>query len=206
MAETAIRRNREALLRMGSRQRSRPAILTRAAAVVIALLIVAPHAWSADPVVHIRNFGKVNDRLYRGGAPTPAGLKELADIKIITDLDLREPGEGTESERRAAESAGIKYINVPLSGFSAPTEGQIKRILSLITPDDAGRTFVHCRRGKDRTGTVIACYRIEHDGWSPQKALAEANSYGMSWMERGMRGFVLRFKPIDLAPAIAAER
>ena len=29
-----------------------------------------------------------------------------------------------------------------------------------------GPIFVHCRRGKDRTGTVIACYRIQHDGWA----------------------------------------
>jgi tyrosine-protein phosphatase SIW14 len=54
---------------------------------------------------------------------------------------------------------------------------------------------VHCRRGADRTGTVIACYRITHDGWSNRKALQEATSYGMSWIEFGMQRYVLAFQP-----------
>jgi protein tyrosine/serine phosphatase len=159
----------------------------------------------ADPAIQVRNFGKVNQRLYRGGQPTLEGLKDLAAMHVALDIDLREPGEGVETERREAESLGLKYLNIPLSGFSAPNPDQIKRVLSIIVPDDSVPTFVHCRRGKDRTGTVIACYRIEHDGWTPQKALAEANRYGMSWMERGMRGFVLSFKPIDLAHASALQ-
>jgi tyrosine-protein phosphatase SIW14 len=126
-------------------------------------------------------------------------------MHVLLDVDLREPGQPTEAERRLAEKLGIKYINVPLNGFGAPKPDEMKRILSLISADDAGTVFVHCRRGKDRTGTVIACYRIEHDGWDNEKAAAEADRYGMSRLERGMRAFVLKFKPIDLAPPLQAE-
>lgn len=52
---------------------------------------------------------------------------------------------------------------------------------------------MHCRRGADRTGTVIACFRIAHDGWSNRKALREAMSFGMSWLEFGMQRYVLAF-------------
>jgi protein tyrosine/serine phosphatase len=55
--------------------------------------------------------------------------------------------------------------------------------------------FVHCRRGKDRTGTVIACYRIQHDGWDNRHALEEAKEHGMSSFERAMRAYILSFKP-----------
>jgi protein tyrosine/serine phosphatase len=56
---------------------------------------------------------------------------------------------------------------------------------------------VHCLRGADRTGTVIACYRIAHDQWPNQKALDEALTFGMSWTERGMRNYVLHYEAIQ---------
>ena len=138
------------------------------------------------PVVHIRNFGQVNEHIYRGGEPTEQGLRELAAIHVMLDVDLREPGEGTEAERRIAESLGMHYVNVPMNGFTAPSVDQVKRVLGLMVPDDAGKMFVHCRRGKDRTGTIVACYRVQHDGWDNRKAQQEANTYGMSW-KAGMR-------------------
>ena len=156
--------------------------------------------------VHVRNFGQVNAHIYRGGEPTAEGLRELAAIKISTDIDLREAGSATENERRIAESLGMHYVNVPMNGFSAPSHAEVVRVLTLIVPDDAGKTFVHCRRGKDRTGTIIACYRIEHDGWDRHRAQEEANRYGMSWTERGMRSFVMAFKPIDLPPPLQGPK
>ena len=62
----------------------------------------------------------------------------------------------------------------------------------LLRPGD-GPVFIHCRRGKDRTGTVIACYRMQHDGWNNAKAQAEANEFGMSHLERGPKR---RFPPL----------
>ena len=171
---------------------------------LLALALPLLAAGADHPVIHIRNFGRVNDHLFRGGEPTPEGLRELAAMHVTLDIDLREAGSATESERRVAEGLGIHYTSVPMNGFTAPSQAQIKRVLTLIMPDDAGQIFVHCRRGKDRTGTVIACYRIEHDGWDHRRAQEEANRYGMSWTERGMRAFVLHFQPIDLpAPGIA---
>jgi tyrosine-protein phosphatase SIW14 len=180
--------------------------LRRAAIALLAVLSSAVLAADLPAAAHVPNFGKVNDHLYRGAAPLPEGLKELAAMHILMDIDLREPGQPTESERRLAESLGIKYVNVPFPAMSAPPPGDLKRVLQLISQDDAGSTFVHCRRGKDRTGTVIACYRIEHDGWQPKDALHEANGYGMSWVERGMRSFVLNFKPIDLGSPLPPEK
>ena len=176
----------------------------RAALIFAALaqLLVAAEV----PALHIRNFGAVNDRLYRGGAPTPEGLKELASAHVLMIVDLREYGTATGNEQRVAESLGMKYVNVPLPALSAPTQDAVKRVLSLITPDDSGRVFVHCRRGKDRTGTVIACYRIQHDGWDNGRAAREASSYGMSRTERGMRAFILAFHPVDLPAPLSAAR
>jgi hypothetical protein len=49
---------------------------------------------------------------------------------------------------------------------------------------------------------VIACYRVHHDGWNNADALAEARKHGMSFTERGMRSFIIRFKPQVVAQAV----
>ncbi len=87
----------------------------------------------------------------------------------------------------------MHYVNIPLKPLAAPTTVEVRRILLLLLNRGANPVFVHCRRGKDRTGTVIACYRIQHDGWKNNRALEEANEYGMSWAELGMRAFILHF-------------
>jgi tyrosine-protein phosphatase SIW14 len=146
----------------------------------------------------------VNAHLYRGAVPSNIGLQELAAIHVSTVLDLREPGEGTDFEKSAVEALGMIYINIPLRPFSAPSQEQMTQILSLLQHNDSNRIFLHCRRGKDRTGTVVACYRMQHDGWDNQHALSEARKYGMSFTERGMRSFILHFtpaKPSNLAQA-----
>jgi len=150
------------------------------------------------PVVHVKNFDKVNDHIYRGGAPNAVGLQELGAMGVKTIIDLRQPGDGTRFEKEQAGKLKIKYINIPFGEFSAPSNAQIEQILTLLQ-NDSGTFFLHCRRGKDRTGTVIACYRIQHDGWDNRRALEEAKEHGISSLERGMRSYILHFTPISVA-------
>jgi protein tyrosine/serine phosphatase len=53
--------------------------------------------------------------------------------------------------------------------------------------------FVHCRPGCDRTGTIIACYRIRQGGWPNEAALEEARKYGLSKLEHGMTKYIRDF-------------
>jgi tyrosine-protein phosphatase SIW14 len=177
------------------------------AAGLILFISAAPLVLGADPSApHVRNFERVNDRLFRGGEPTPVGLQELGAMGVKIDIDLRGSGEGAETEKQQAEKLGMKYVNVPFSAFSAPTNEQVQRVLSLLLQNDSTTVFVHCRRGKDRTGTVIACYRIEHDGWKNDRALEEAKQHGMSFTERAMRSYILRFTPLSLGPPDTVAR
>ncbi len=164
---------------------------------VVLLFLVRLSAAADDPAEHVRNFDRVNDHLFRGGEPSLVGLQELGAMGVKIDIDLREAGEGTETEKRAAGKLGIKYVNIPFSGFSAPSKEQMERVLTLLLGNST-TVFVHCRRGKDRTGTVVACYRIQHDGWDNRRALGEARQHGMSFAERGMQAYILHFTPLTV--------
>jgi protein tyrosine/serine phosphatase len=89
--------------------------------------------------------------------------------------------------------------------MSTPKADQVASVLALLNDTTSGPVFVHCKRGADRTGTVIAVYRISHDSWENKKALSEAKSHGMSIFERAMQHYVMDYKPaITLAGAGAA--
>ena len=184
------------------------AFRTNAAGAAIALLCLVQFSSPAEiGAPDVRNFDRVNAHLLRGGEPSLVGLQELGALGVKIDIDLRESGEGTETEKRAAEKLGIKYVNIPLSAFGAPSKEQMEHVLSLLF-SSSDTVFVHCRRGKDRTGTVVACYRIQHDGWDNRRALLEARQHGMSFAERGMRAYILHFTPLkaaSVAPQAAAK-
>jgi protein tyrosine/serine phosphatase len=140
----------------------------------------------------INNFGKVNEMLYRGSQPDAAGIENLKRLGIKTIINLRMTNDVWQSEAALAQARGILYTNMPLQGLGRPSDEQIRKILGLIE-SLPGPVFVHCQFGCDRTGTIIACYRIQHDQWSNDKALDEAKRYGLSPLERGMRAYILEF-------------
>jgi tyrosine-protein phosphatase SIW14 len=175
--------------------------LRTAARLLGVLLCVSALAFAAEnpAAEHVRNFAEVNDHLYRGGQPDQRALEELAARHVALVIDLRERGVQTSVEQEMVEALKMKYLNIPFHNWGAPTDDQMRRVLWLLVNGDTQKIFVHCRRGKDRTGTVIACYRIQHDGWDNRKALAEAHRYGMSSTERGMRSYILHFSPMNLS-------
>jgi protein tyrosine/serine phosphatase len=121
---------------------------------------------------------------------------------VKTILDLRETDGRSLAEKKAVEAAGMRYVNVPMQGISTPTPDEIGKALAVINAKDAGPVFVHCRRGADRTGTIVACYRISHDHWESDKALSEAKGFGMAWIARGMQHFIREYKaPVQNASA-----
>jgi protein-tyrosine phosphatase len=167
------------------------------------LLLLARVAAGADAQpAHVRNFGQVNQTLFRGGMPSDEGFRELKALGVSLVIDLRENGTGRDLEKQTLDQLGIHYAHIPLARLAAPTLAEIEQALSLILRDPAAKIYVHCLRGKDRTGTVIACYRIQHDGWDNRRALEEAKEYGMSTLERAMQSFILHFTPFTL-PSLA---
>jgi tyrosine-protein phosphatase SIW14 len=55
------------------------------------------------------------------------------------------------------------------------------RFLRIATDPTKQPVFLHCQHGSDRTGTMIAVYRMTVDGWTVNEAIDE--------MMRGGYGF-----------------
>lgn len=84
----------------------------------------------------------------------------------------------------------MQYVSEPLPGWAAPDRQAVERLLAVIEDPTRQPVFIHCRRGADRTGTIVAIYRLRHDCWSAEQAIGEARAHDMSIWEIGMRHFV----------------
>ena len=136
------------------------------------------------------NFHQVNENLYRGAQPEKDWVEKLKELKIKTVINLRGESEGTSAEAAEARVAGLRYFSVPLPGFGRPRDEQVEKVLAIINDAQNWPVFIHCRHGEDRTGTIIAVYRITNDGWTSEQAKSEAKKYGMSRFQFAMKDYI----------------
>jgi protein tyrosine/serine phosphatase len=169
---------------LGSRNSVFKRALAMSAAFALALLLtgVSNAAFDgkkdkrkADEESDVKNFGRVNDHIYRGGQPKDGEYKELVSLGIKTIIDLREDAENYA--RRSAEQAGLQYINIRLNAKRPPTEAESSQFLSAVNDQANWPVFVHCAGGKHRTGVLIAVYRMEMDGWNARRAYEEMKDF-----------------------------
>ena len=159
----------------------------------LALVVSFATAQTTARIKELPNFRKVNDRLTAGAQPESGGVKRLAELGIKAIVNLRGRDERTSAEETEAKALGLRYYSVPMPGLSRPTDEQVQRVMAIMDSEENWPVFIHCKRGSDRTGTVIGCYRISHEGWTADRALAEAKQYGMSWIESGMRDYISEY-------------
>src|SRR6476661_6317159 len=133
---------------------------------------------STFPNIKIGNFGQMDENYYRGAQPMPDDYASLAALGIKTIVDLR--NDPTDYEKSAAEAAGIKYVNVPMSGWKSPKDSDVNQVLSILNDPASGKVFVHCKAGIHRTGITAAVYRMEKYGWDYDKAYTEMKNYNFS--------------------------
>jgi uncharacterized protein (TIGR01244 family) len=156
----------------------------------MAVLSLVIAAQENRPTSELPNFHQVNEILYRGGQPHSGGLKKLSELGIKTVINLRGASEDTRKEQAEAEASGMRYFNIPMSALGRPTDEQVERALSLIDARENWPVFVHCQRGADRTGVVIAVYRILRDQWTAEKAIDEAKRFGLAGVQFRKKDYI----------------
>jgi tyrosine-protein phosphatase SIW14 len=134
------------------------------------------------------NFHKVDQTLYRGGQPKNGGLATLKKLGIRTVIDLR--NDRSETESSEAQANGMQYYNFPMERMGRPDDETVEKVLAIISNSEHHPVFVHCAKGADRTGTIVAIYRIKHDGWTSERAKAEAKSFGMAPWQFEMKNYI----------------
>lgn len=124
----------------------------------------------------VPNFGEVTPSLYRGGLSSTTGLKALAKmgVNIVVDTHANDA-----SEEREAKSLGMKYVAIPWH-CPWPRDEVFAKFLKVLHENKGKKVFVHCRLGDDRTGMMVAAYRMAEEGWSADEAMNEMRTFGFT--------------------------
>jgi tyrosine-protein phosphatase SIW14 len=128
-------------------------------------------------VAGISNFGEVTPMLYRGGQPNYKGFQALAKSGVQIVVDTR--GNRTRSEGKRVRVLGMRYVAIPWH-CPFPHDEAFARFLKLLQENRGKKVFVHCRLGDDRTGMMIAAYRMADEGWTADEAMREMQKFGFS--------------------------
>jgi tyrosine-protein phosphatase SIW14 len=153
-------------------------------------------------------FNKVDERLYRGAQPTEAGFRQLKELGITTIINLRmEPDAIRTNEKEMVEKIGLKYIGIPVEDGNFFTRSRtipddaIRTFFKIMDDAEHGKVFIHCHRGADRTGAMVAFYRIARQGWEHAKAAKEARDIGMRSWYKGLQAQIKAFNASTYANA-----
>lgn len=74
-------------------------------------------------------------------------------------------------------------VSSPLSGEWSPNDAQVDRILELLADPSKRPIYIHCMKGMDRTGMIVALHRVYNEGWTSERAQQERDAIGFNhWL------------------------
>lgn len=139
-------------------------------------------------------IGLADAGLLRGGQPTKEGIYFLKQIGVGLVIDLRTPAEDKGGmERKETAAQGLAYLNLSLRMDENGVE-QNKKLLSQAIEaivrfrqsNPHSLIYVHCQRGEDRTGLLIAAYRFLVERISSAMVEHEMNQHYFNWHYPGL--------------------
>ena len=188
--------------------RATPALLS----LVLALTTIGFSQTSPSknfPNITIKNFGQMDQNYYRGARPKEGKgqFEALRALGIQTIIDLQ--AKPKDYEKREAEAAGLRYINIPMEDGDYPKAEHIEEFLRLADDPETGVFYAHCAGGRHRTGVTGAAYRMTKYGWDVDRAYKEMKNYDFysSWGHGEQKDFVFDYAAkLDAAkPTVAAH-
>src|SRR3989338_5226031 len=100
----------------------------------------------------------------------PAQRELHTQVKTSTTT-LEEP----LKPRKYIKGMGFNYFNIPINTWSLNNK-DVARFLNIVTDKTNQPVFVHCQHGSDRTGTMVAVYRVYAQKWKAEEAMKDRKS------------------------------
>ncbi|MDR2885367.1 MAG: tyrosine-protein phosphatase [Rikenellaceae bacterium] len=157
----------------------------------------------ATPVAarHVENLYLVDTGVYRCGQPSAEGFKELYELGVREILNLRNH-HGDESK-----AAGVPLVlhRIKMNAGDSQTDRFVEAL--RIIRDRRGPIAIHCWHGSDRTGAVVALYRIAFQDWTPAEALDELmnGGYGYHTYYKNIPAYFRTIDPADLKARVFGD-
>lgn len=154
---------------------------------------VRPAEW-AQPVIAstLENCFRVSDDLYRSAKPGTDDISDLRALGIKSVINLRYFREAASFERN-----GLHVINHRTWAGSVSVSDLVAVLRQFRLAEKP--VLVHCWHGSDRTGFIVAGYRMIFQNWSRESAIAELCQGGFGYHEASYPNITKTLREMDLA-------
>lgn len=133
----------------------------------------------------VANYDRIAPTIATGGLLKQGAIEQLKAAGFATVLDLRGPDEGIEPEKAAAENAGLRYLNIPVTD-QAPGEAQVAAFARILENPANHPILIHCQTA-NRVGAIWVLYRVSK-GIPSSIAIEEGRTIGLQpTRERAVR-------------------
>lgn len=131
---------------------------------------VRPAYW-AQPIIgtDLHNLYKVSDDVYRSSQPDEEDFPILSQLGIRSILNLRHYHEDEDEDEVEGAEFNLQRLKLDATGIKDDDLAKAMLIIDALPKP----ILVHCWHGSDRTGAVIATYRMVFQNWSKKKAIDE---------------------------------
>lgn len=178
------------------------ALVVRLAAV---LALAAPPSAAPllprDDLPGLHNFAQVAPGLYRSAQPTAEGMRTAKALGVRTVINLRI----LHSDRDELRGLGLRYAHIHAKAWH-PEREDVLAFLAIATDPENQPVLVHCEHGADRTGLMVAAWRVAVEGWTPAEAAAELPRFDFHELWRGVRTAVEALDAESLRAGAKAAR
>lgn len=136
----------------------------------VGVLLMAIVIRSLIKIFRIRRFHIVKRGvMLRGGQPNTKALWFLRKVfGIKTIINLREDFKENETLFGMTEH---RILIPPRTNI--PSMDQVREFFEIVDKPENQPILVHCKVGANRTGIMVASYRIHRQGWTFEQALDE---------------------------------
>jgi len=185
---------------------------------LFAIIVVGPVVCFRAVYAHEKRLREVDPgRVYRAGQMTADGFEDAAhrfgirtfinvqDDFPDPDIELSFWRPGTIKESELCKRLGVRYVwvapdLVPVHDSPAKRPQAVDELLRVLDDETAYPVLIHCKAGLNRTGCLVAVYRMEYQGWTRLEAFQEMRDLGFGFStctasNQYVNQYVLTYRP-----------
>ncbi len=152
--------------------------------------------------------------LWRGAKPDAAGAATLVEMGVASVVNLELLNDDLPSFLAASpkleQARSVNYFRIRewepnVVVAPAKLEKNIAQFIAIMR-SQAKPVYVHCRSGQNRTGIMVAAYRLLEEGVPVEQVISEMGSFNGIWFKQNARFLrELASKPHDYIEQLIAK-